>query len=74
MVASDSRSGPRTAFVGRKLGLVGPNCHALSLVAGIPLSYGGRIESGRVLRPQTRASKVPGLERSLLTVQNRDIE
>jgi len=27
-----------------------------------------------VLRPQTRASKVPGLERSLLTVQNRDIE
>jgi hypothetical protein len=44
------------AFVGWKLGLVGPNRHALSRVASIPLSYGGRIEGGRVLvRERERA-------------------
>ena len=57
---SGSRSGPRTAFVGRNLGLVGPTCRAPSLAAGIPLSYGGPIEDDPASRPRTPAGEVSG--------------
>jgi len=46
---------------------------APSLAASIPLSYGGLIDDGRALRRRTRAGVVSA-ERSLLTVQNRDID